>query len=192
MRCEECSGNVTLVSRTKAVSTLWRVGDLSLANWYGVKVQRDVTHCYTGAKQQFASHKLGMTTEETAVYVAAQYVPDPATTRRHEQLCHWTAEAFAIVNDRTHWHILRLLRSRSFQADCRWIAVEIGTSVDQVNLALSRLLRLRLLEMAPSGKWRNLMGRGQPTEAQFKKLALIRIRELAAGDGIRLRRPAIT
>lgn len=136
--------------------------------------------------------KLGMTPEETAVYVAAQYVPDPSTTRRHEQLRHWTAEAMAIVNERIHWHILRLLHSRSFQADCRWIAAEIGTSVDQVNLALSRLLRLRLLEMARSGKWRNLMGRGQPTEAQFKKLALIRIRELAAGEGIRLRRPAIT
>ena len=136
--------------------------------------------------------KLGMTMEETAVYVAAKYVPDPSTTRRHEQLRQWTAEAMAIVNDSIHWHILRLLHSPSFQADCRWIAAEIGTSTDQVNLALSRLLRLRLLEMAPSGKWRNLMGCGRPTEAQFKKLALIRIRELAAGDGIRLRRAAIS
>jgi len=135
--------------------------------------------------------KLGMTTEETAVYVAAQYVPDASTGRGQERLRHWTAEAMAIVDDRIHWQILRLLHSRSFQADCRWIAAEIGTTVDQVNLALSRLLRLRLLEMAPSGKWRNVMGRGQPTEAQFRKLALIRIRELAAGDGIRLRRPAI-
>jgi len=27
-----------------------------LANWYGVKVQRNVTLCYTEAKQQFANH----------------------------------------------------------------------------------------------------------------------------------------
>jgi hypothetical protein len=122
-----------------------------------------------------------MTAEEIAIYVAAL-----STTRRQEQLRHWTA-----VNDRVHWQILRLLHSREFQADCRWIAAETSTSVDRVNLALSRLLRLRLLEIAPAGKWRNLMGRGQSTEAQFKKQALIRVRELAAGGGIQLRRPAI-
>jgi hypothetical protein len=132
-----------------------------------------------------------MTAEEIAIYVAALYVSDVSTTRRQEQLRHWTAEAMAIVNDRVHWQILRLLHSREFQADCRWIAAETSTSVDRVNLALSRLLRLRLLEVAPTGKWRNLMGRGQPTEAQFKKRALIRVRELAAGDGIQLGRPAI-
>jgi len=29
---------------------------MSLGNWYGVKVQRNVTLRYTEAKQQFASH----------------------------------------------------------------------------------------------------------------------------------------
>jgi len=132
------------------------------------------------------SEKLGMTTEEAAIYIAAQYVPNLSTTRREEQLRHWTAEGLAIVNDRIHWRILHLLSSREFQADCRWIAAETETSVDQVNLALSRLLRLRLLEIRPAGKWRSLMGRGQATEAQFKRQALIRVRELAASDRIRL------
>jgi transcriptional regulator with XRE-family HTH domain len=135
--------------------------------------------------------KLSLTEEETSVYVAALYVPDASTTRRQVQLRHWTAEAMAIVNDRIHWHILQLVHSQHFRVDCRWIAAEIGATVDQVNLALTRLLRLRLLEMPRSRKWRSAMGRGQLTETDFRKAALIRIRELAAGDGIRLRHPEI-
>jgi len=131
--------------------------------------------------------KLGMAAEEIAVHVAAQHVPDASVTRRQEQLRHWTAEAMAIVDDRTHWLILRLLSSRGFQPDCRWIAEQINTSVDEVNVALSRLLRLRLLEMCPSGQWKSLMGRGQQTEAQFQKRALVRIRELAAENGVQFR-----
>jgi len=128
-----------------------------------------------------------MAAEEIAVHVAAQHVPDASVTRRQEQLRHWTAEAMAIVDDRTHWLILRLLSSRGFQPDCRWIAEQINTSVDEVNVALSRLLRLRLLEMCPSGQWKSLMGRGQQTEAQFQKRALVRIRELAAENGVQFR-----
>ena len=121
------------------------------------------------------------------MHVAAQHVPEGSVTHRQEQLRHWTTEAMAIMSDRTHWEILRLSGSRGFQPDCRWIAAEIKTSVDEVNVALSRLLRLRLLEMSPSGHWKNLMGRGQPTEAQFQKRALVRIRELAVEHGINFR-----
>jgi transcriptional regulator with XRE-family HTH domain len=53
------------------------------------------------------SKRLGMTTEEAAAYVAIEHVPDPTTTRRQEQLRNWTAEALAILNDQTHWQIVR-------------------------------------------------------------------------------------
>ena len=33
------------------------IANMYLANWYGVKVQRNVTLCYTEAKQQFANHR---------------------------------------------------------------------------------------------------------------------------------------
>jgi len=128
-----------------------------------------------------------MTAEEVATYIAAQYLPELSTASRQEQLRHWTAEAFAIVTDRTHWQMLDLTRSREFQADSRWIAAQIGASVDQVNVALSRLLRLRLLEIGPSAKWKNLLGPGPLSEAQFQQRALVRVRELAAEHGLRLR-----
>ena len=132
--------------------------------------------------------KLGMIEEEIAAYVATQHVPEISTTRRQEQLRHWTAEAMAILADRSHWQILYLVRSREFKPDCRWIAGRIGTSVDEVNVALSRLLRLQMLEMGRPEKWKDLTGCGQRTEAEFQKQALIKIRKLAANDGVALPR----
>lgn len=128
--------------------------------------------------------KLGMTLEEIAVYVAEQHVLDPSVASRQEQLRHWTAEALAIATDNTHWQIVRVSCSREFRADSRWIARKIGVTVDQVNVALSRLLRLRLLEMGPARKWESPHGLA---EKKFHKQALIRVRELAAEDGIELR-----
>jgi transcriptional regulator with XRE-family HTH domain len=131
--------------------------------------------------------KLGLMEEEIAVYVATQHVPELSVTHRQEQLRHWTAEASAILSDRSHWQIIHLLHSPAFQADCRWIAQKISCTVDEVNVALSRLLRLQMLAMGRTGRWKDLTGCGERTEAEFQKRALVKIRELAADDGVELR-----
>jgi hypothetical protein len=127
-----------------------------------------------------------MSSEEAAAYVIEQHVPDLTTGSRQEQLRHWAAEALSIANDQNHWQVLRLLRSRGFQSDSRWVATQLRISVDQVNVVLSRLLRLRLMEIAPGGKWKAIATPLCRTEAEFRKLALIRVRELAAGSGVAL------
>jgi Domain of unknown function (DUF4423) len=131
--------------------------------------------------------KLSLTAEEVAAYVAAEHVPTDGTLLRQEQLRHWTAEALAIVTGRIHWQVLELLDTRDFQPDARWIAKQIGTGVDEVNVALTRLLRLQLLKMGPAGRWRCLLA--SPDENQFRKRALIKIRKLAAEGDVNLRRP---
>ncbi len=131
--------------------------------------------------------KLGMTVEEIATFVAAQHVPEQSIVRRQEQLRHWTAEALAIMTDRSHWRIVQLTRSREFQSDCRWVAKQLAVTVDQVNIALARLLRLRLLEIVPPDRWKCSIGRAKLTEADFTKRALVKVRELAAEDGVELR-----
>lgn len=134
------------------------------------------------------ARKLEMPIEEAAVYVAAEHAPDPALADRDDQMRHWTAEATEIVANRTHFEILRLSRTRGFRADSRWIATKIGVDVDAVNLALSRLLRLRLLEAGVAGKWTDTTGLADLTEKEFRKLALARVREQAAEAHIVLRR----
>jgi transcriptional regulator with XRE-family HTH domain len=127
---------------------------------------------------------LGFTAEETAVYVAAEHVPDDATAARQQQLRHWTAEAIAIVTEPAHWEIVRLARAPGFRPDSRWIAAEAGLSADAVNVALSRLLRLGLLEAVSTREWKDLTGAA--TERSFRKLALQRVREKAAENQVRL------
>lgn len=96
-----------------------------------------------------------MDREETAAYMAVAQSPDPEGAAREQHLRHWAAEAMSIVNDKAHWEILKLCHTARFRPDCRSIAEEIGATVDEVNLALSRLLRLRLLEMTARGEWRD-------------------------------------
>lgn len=130
---------------------------------------------------------LGMAREEVAMYVASLHVPEDTVVRRQEQLRHWTAEALAIVADRTHWRMVELTRTRGFKPDCRWIAEQVGVGVDEINVALSRLLRLRLLAIGSRGRWRGLDDVTEMSEAQFQRHALVRVRELAAEDGVALR-----
>lgn len=118
--------------------------------------------------------KLAISPEETAAYTAAEHAPDQRTVARQRQLQHWTAEAMAVTSEPAHWRILQLCRAPGFRQDCRWIAVEIGVSVDQVNVALSRLLRLRLLQVNEQGEWK---AAARLTEREFRRTALARVRK---------------
>src|SRR4051812_37985765 len=124
--------------------------------------------CAPQASIRSWARKLGMTSEEASLYIAAGHVPDEASARRQHQLRHWTAEALAIVREPAHWEIVRLSRTPEFRSDCCWIAEQAGLTVDQINVALSRLLRLGLLADGPSGAWVDLTGSRTLTERQFR------------------------
>jgi hypothetical protein len=128
--------------------------------------------------------KLGMSAEEITVHLAAEHVPDAATADRQAQLRHWTAEAMALVSGRAHAEIVRLSREPGFRADCRWIAQQAAVSIDEVNLALTRLLRLGLID----GDWKDSTGLSQWNQKAFRKLALDRVQEKAAEDHITFRK----
>lgn len=131
--------------------------------------------------------QLGMMPEEAAIYVAASHASSPEDSRRAQQLLHWTAEALAVIHERVHFEILRLTRDPGFQPDVRWMSREAGVSVDQVNTALTRLLRLSLIALSASG-WKDLTGLAELTEENVRKIALQRVRQAAAGNGVNLGR----
>jgi transcriptional regulator with XRE-family HTH domain len=120
--------------------------------------------------------KIGLGAEEVAAYIAAGHLPDAAVLERQRQLAHWTAEAMSIVAEPVHYEIIRLSRTETFRADCRWIANVTGFTVDEVNLAASRLLRLGLMEMQQD-RWRDLTQIEELNPDDFRKLALARVRE---------------
>jgi hypothetical protein len=127
--------------------------------------------------------KIGMDHEEILAYIAAAQVPDAQSAARQHQLTHWSAEAMSILAQPLHWEMLRLCRKPQFRADSRDVARKLGVSVDEVNLALSRLLRLRLLHASADGAWSDATGLPTLTEASFRKIALARVREQAADVG---------
>ena len=133
------------------------------------------------------SRRLGLSREEAAVYVASEHVPSAGDAAREAQLRHWTAEAMAIVTEPVHWEMIRLSRTSEFRADSRWLAKQAGATIDAVNMAFTRLLRLELIEARSTGAWSERTGLQPLTEAGFRKLALARVREKAAQSNVRLR-----
>jgi transcriptional regulator with XRE-family HTH domain len=129
---------------------------------------------------------LGMGEEEISFYVAAESAPDAAAHARHEQLRQWTAEAASIVREPVHFRILELSRAPNFRADCRWIAEQLDVNVDDVNIAFSRLLRLRLIAANGPDKWTDRTGISHLTEREFLRIALGRVRESAFEFGAKV------
>jgi transcriptional regulator with XRE-family HTH domain len=125
------------------------------------------------------SARLGLDKEEVSVYLAAARLPDGAKARQQEQLRHWTADAIRVMTERVHWQMWKLAAAPGIRADCRWIAERTGASVDQVNLALTTLLRLRLLTVSSDGAWVESTGLAPLTEPAFRRMALTRVREYA-------------
>lgn len=75
-----------------------------------------------------------------------------------EQMSSLAHDAAELLSDWRHFAILELLRLRDFKPDSRWIARVLGASVDEVNLALHRLIRLGLLRMDAPDHWVDLCG----------------------------------
>lgn len=64
-----------------------------------------------------------------------------------------TPETMSLVADWYHFAILELTQLESFRPDSRWIARVLGIGVDEVNVALQRLIRLDLLDMETMTRW---------------------------------------
>ncbi|MBI4905075.1 MAG: helix-turn-helix transcriptional regulator [Acidobacteria bacterium] len=129
------------------------------------------------ARIQEWAKRLGIDREQALAYVTEAHVPGPEVLRRQEELRHWAAEALSVVTGDLHFEILQLTRQEGFQPDCRWIAQRSGHPVDAVNMAISRLLRLRLLEMA-GGRWRDLTQPPVRNLREFRQVAAARVRQM--------------
>ena len=78
----------------------------------------------------------------------------------------------SVVCDLSHFAILELVRLKSFKPDSRWIARVLGLTVDEVNLAITRLLHLGLLEMSERGRWLDKSGDSVATLEEFTQVAI--------------------
>lgn len=97
---------------------------------------------------------LGVTREEISVYTASEMLPDARQRERQAGALQWTSESLAVMADDCHWFLFRAAQMPGFRANSVELANHTGLSADRINIALSRLLRLRILTTGPTGAWR--------------------------------------
>lgn len=73
-----------------------------------------------------------------------------AIARSYQQITH---DTFSVISDWYHYAILELTHMEGFQGDAVWIARKLGITKSEVNIALERLVRLRLLGKDKNGEW---------------------------------------
>ncbi len=96
--------------------------------------------------------RLGLSAEEIRDLVSRERL-FPAPGPERPEVRQLASDVASVVADWWHFAILELLRLDSFRPDSRWIARVLDLDVDTVNVALQRLLRLGLLEMAAPDRW---------------------------------------
>ncbi len=120
------------------------------------------------------SHELGITNADVDSFVAyEQRVGGDDGWERHVRQLQ--EEAMEVISQWHHFAILELIRLESFRPDCRWIARVLDITVDEVNMALTRLLHLGLLEMVDQKTWLDLSDNAY---AQFEQLPTAVARQL--------------
>src|SRR5262249_34343416 len=83
----------------------------------------------------------------------------------------------AVISGWYHYAILELTHLEHFKPDSRWISRVLGIETDEVNVALSRLIRLRLLEMVARDQWIDRSGNTTASLAEFNRTAVQRLAE---------------
>jgi uncharacterized protein (TIGR02147 family) len=94
---------------------------------------------------------------------------DDAAQNEMQQLAD---DAAHVIADWYHYAILELTRLQDFKTDSRWIARVLGITPDEVNLALTRLVRLGMLEMADRRRWIDKSGDTTTSLADFNRSAV--------------------
>ena len=92
-------------------------------------------------------------------------------------------DAFHVLGQWYHLAMLELVRLPSFQPDARWIARRLSVSINEINAAIERLVRLEMIEVLEDGTWKvisdTLLAQGQEYQEVSKKKRLKQLFELA-------------
>jgi transcriptional regulator with XRE-family HTH domain len=129
-----------------------------------------------GSLRKWAT-RLQLGREEIELYAVAAAGDDFDTLARRVRHMQWMAEAHALMSNPAHWRLLQLLHEVDWSPDLRWAAQRLDMSIDQLNEALARLLRLGLLKIEGSA-WHDLSGVAEPDAVQFVDVALARLRAM--------------
>jgi uncharacterized protein (TIGR02147 family) len=127
--------------------------------------------------------RLGLSEDRIQLYCSHARREGPpaaqlANLREIGQMAHDTA---ALISDWHHYAILELTHLQEFRPDSRWIARVLGLTPDEVNVALTRLMRLGLLRMLGRERWVDLSGNTTASLADFAQVSIDRLARQVRG-----------
>jgi uncharacterized protein (TIGR02147 family) len=112
--------------------------------------------------------RMGLSQEALGAYAqSSRKKPGSRSQPETARSFHFDLDTFQLLSVWHHYAILELIQVRGFKTDSRWIANALGIAVEDVNIALQRLLRLGLLGMAGPDRWMDKSG-----DAEFHSEAL--------------------
>ena len=88
-----------------------------------------------------------------------------------------TRDTAQMISEGYDYAILELTRLESFKADTRWMARVLGTTSDEVNVALTRLVHMGFLEMQDRNRWVNKSAEKTASVTEFSRAAIRRLLE---------------
>lgn len=142
----------------------------------------------TGRTIEKLGTALGLESGQIEVFAAYEKllaVDNNATVSRDIQQL--ALDSVALLSDSCHRSIIELVNVEGFIPDVRWIARVINVPIDEVNVALTRLLRLGLLEMTGQNTWLDRSGAAAGTgENHFARRVIQKLSERVrnlSGDG---------
>lgn len=106
------------------------------------------------------AHRLGLNPRSVEVYL-----PQGPLTRKQRQSrlafspSKYEAlaeEHFMAMSDWLHLAVLELIHLKTFQPDLKWIAEVLCVPLQEVKSCTETLVRLGMLEISPSGRWKDL------------------------------------
>lgn len=97
--------------------------------------------------------RLGLSEEIIGSYLSPGRTEKRRVSHIERESRQLALDTFEVISDWHHFALLELTHVKEFKPDSRWIARALGITTDAVNIAISRLTRLRLLAMREDGRW---------------------------------------
>ena len=130
---------------------------------------------FTARTIERVGNRLSLTPTMITQFVERERGPAESWTSR--ELRQLSRDAALSLAEWHHHAILELTRLSSFRADVRWISRVLDVPVDDVNVAITRLARLRLLDMRSPTTWVDAAGN---SEARIDTLSVSAVTALAS------------
>jgi uncharacterized protein (TIGR02147 family) len=121
--------------------------------------------------------RLGLDAESVAEFIRAEQCATSSDNAMLREVRRLASDTASLVVEWQHYAILELIRLKDYRPDSRWIARVLGLDVDEVNIALQRLLHLGLLTMDSPHRWSDRTGDASASLRGFTNAALTRLVE---------------